>query len=75
MTSEKPSSTIACAICSSSTKTMSSSVSLRMPIVSSPGFFTAMPSAIVKPVPPGRVPAACTPMIRKPGRTARSASR
>ena len=33
-----------------------------------------MPSAIVKPEPSGSVPAACTPTIRTPGFTARSAS-
>ena len=45
-----------------------------MPDVSSPGCLTAIPSAIVKPEPPGSVPAAWTPTMRRPGRTARSAS-
>ena len=66
--------TIASAICSSSTATISSSVSPRISIVSSPGSLTAIPSAIEKPEPPGIVPAARTPTIRSPGRTARSAS-
>ena len=39
--------TIASAICSSSTVTMSSSVSPRIRIVTSPGSLTAIPSAIV----------------------------
>ena len=60
-------STIASLICSSVTETMSSSTRSRIDIVSSPGFFTAMPSAIVKPGPSGSVPAACTPTIRTPG--------
>ena len=67
-------STIASLICSSVTETTSSSSRSRMPDVSSPGCFTAMPSAIVNPGPPGSVPAACTPTMRMPGRTARSAS-
>ena len=50
------SSTIASVICSSVTETMSSSTSSRIDIVSSPGFFTAIPSAIVKPGAAGQRP-------------------
>ena len=45
-----------------------------MDIVSSPGCFTAIPSAIVKPGPPGSVPAAWTPTIFTPGSRDFSAS-
>ena len=68
------SSTIDSVISSSVTETMSSSTRSRMLVVSTPGCLTATPSAIVKPGPSGSVPAACTPTIRTPGRTARRAS-
>ena len=60
--------TIASVISSSATWTMSSSSESSIPIVSSPGYLTKMPSAIVKPDLP-----ACTPTIRTSGFTARSA--
>ena len=66
--------TIAVEISSSETATRASSRSSRIPIVSSPGCLTAIPSAIVKPLPPGRQPAAWTPTTRTSGRTAPSAS-
>ena len=61
------SSTIDSVISSSVTETMSSSTRSRMLIVSSPGFLTAIPSAIVKPGPSGSVPAACTPTMPHAG--------
>src|SRR3954464_3934010 len=67
-------STIASLISSSVTATTSSQTDWRMRDVSSPGAFTAIPSAIVKPGPSGSVPDAWTPTTRTPGRTALTAS-
>src|SRR5438105_956079 len=66
--------TIAVEISSSETDTSALSVASRIDIVNSPGALTAIPSAIVKPLPPGRQLAAWTPTTSTSGRTACSAS-